>query len=275
VVDSAAVEDSVVVAVSAGSVAVGVSVAVERADLGDTMAQMTLDELVSQLRAAYGTALRSIVLYGSAAAGQHVAKRSDYNVLVIVDTLDAPRLTAASAASRAWSESGNPAPLTLTAAEWSGSADIFPMEYADILDRHKALYGELPVEGIHVDLKDLRLQLEQEAMGKLIKLRQGVLASGNDAQRQLELLAASASAIMIVFRALLRLHGETPPADNAALSAAAAKQAGFDAAPFQRVVSHVRNESSLKSADVPGVLAGYLRGMEQLVGYLDRYQPPG
>ena len=56
------------------------------------MARMTLDELVSQLRAAYGTALRSVVLYGSAAAGEHIAKRSDYNVLVIVDALDASRL---------------------------------------------------------------------------------------------------------------------------------------------------------------------------------------
>jgi hypothetical protein len=238
------------------------------------MAAMTLDELVSQLRAAYGAGLRAMVLYGSAASGQHIAKRSDYNVLVIVDALDPARLAAASSASRAWSESGNPAPLTLTAAEWRGSADIFPMEYADIFERHKVLFGELPTDGIRVDLKDLRLQLEQEAMGKLIKLRQGVLASGNDGQRQLELLAASASAIMIIFRAFLRLHGAVPPADNASLSAAAAQQGGFDAAPFHRVVSHVRGEAPLKPADVPAVMSGYLSGMEQLVGYLDRYQAP-
>ena len=34
---------------------------------------MTLDELVTQLRAAYGTPLRSVVLYGSAVAGEHIA----------------------------------------------------------------------------------------------------------------------------------------------------------------------------------------------------------
>src|SRR3954470_24946647 len=128
------------------------------------MARMTLDELVAQLRAAYGTGLRSVVLYGSAAAGEHIAKRSDYNVLVIVDSLDASRLAAASAAARAWAEGGNPAPLTLTTSEWRGSSDIFPMEYADILERHKILYGESPFDGISVDPKDLRLQLEQEAM---------------------------------------------------------------------------------------------------------------
>jgi len=234
---------------------------------------MTLDELVSQLRAAYGTALRSIVLYGSAAAGEHIPKRSDYNVLVIVDALDVERLAAASATSRAWTEAGNPAPLTLTTAEWRGSADIFPMEYADILDRHRVLYGDPPFEGISVDQKDLRLQLEQEAMGKLIKLRQGVLASGNDADRQVELLAASLSAVMVVFRAFLRLHGTPPPADNIAAADAAAREAKFDATPFARVVTHVRGGEKIKSSDVGPVLAGYLRGMEQLVSHLDHYEP--
>jgi hypothetical protein len=232
---------------------------------------MTLDELVSQLRAAYGTTLKAVVLYGSAAAGEHIPKKSDYNVLVIVDALDASKLAAASAVSRAWAEAGNPAPLTLTTSEWRGSADIFPMEYADILDRNKLLFGDPPFEGIAVDLKDLRLQLEQETMGKLIKLRQGVLASGNDGKRQVELLAASLSAIMIIFRAFLRLHRETPSKDNTVVADAVARRAGFDAAPFSAVVRHVRGEATIGNGEVGPVLDGYLRGMEKLVAYLDRF----
>jgi hypothetical protein len=234
---------------------------------------MTLDELVSQLRAAYGTALRSVVLYGSAAAGEYDQRRSDYNVLVVVDALDPSRLAAASSAARAWAEAGNPAPLTLTTSEWRGSSDIFPMEYADILERHRVLHGDAPFDGIRVDLKDLRLQLEQESMGKLIKLRQGLLAAGNDSDRQLELLAASRSTIMVIFRAFLRLHGEKPSTDNLAVTDAVARRAGFDATPFARVVRHVRGEGKLPASEAGTVLAGYLRGMEQLVAYLDRYQP--
>lgn len=235
------------------------------------MARMTLDELVSQLRAAYGTALRSIVLYGSAAAGERLGKRSDYNVLVIVDSLDAARLAAASAASRAWADAGNPAPLTLTESEWRGSADIFPMEYADILERHRVLHGESPFDGIHVDAKDLRLQLEQEAMGKLLRLRQGVLASGNDAQRQLELLTASVSTILVIFRAFERLHGTKPAADNVTLAGDVARRAGFEPEPLVRVIRHVRGEQPLKTGEVSEVLAGYLRAMSQLVRHLDQY----
>lgn len=238
------------------------------------MARMTLDDLVSQLRAAYGTTLRSVVLYGSAAAGEHIAKRSDYNVLVIVDSLDASQLAGASAAARAWADAGNPPPLTFTASEWRGSSDIFPMEYADILDRHRLLHGESPFEGISVDQRDLRLQLEHEAMGKLLKLRQGILASGNDGARQVELLAASASAIMVILRALVRLTGGVPPKDNVALAQQAGSLAGFDAEPFARVVRHVRGEAALKPGDATNVLSGYLRGMERLVAYLDQYQLP-
>ena len=238
------------------------------------MARMTLDELVGQLRAAYGSALRSVVLYGSAAAGEHIAKRSDYNVLVIVDTLDAKHIAAASAAARAWAEAGNPAPLTLTHQEWRGSADIFPMEYADILERHRVLYGGAPFDGISVDRGDLRLQLEQEAMGKLIKLRQGALAAGNDGDRQLELLAASVSPVMIVFRAFSRLHGVKPPTDNVSLTQQVASRAGFDGEPIIRVVRHVRDEAKLKPEDGNSVLAGYLQALERLVGYLDTFHAP-
>jgi len=238
------------------------------------MARMTLDELVAQLRAAYGNTLRAVVLYGSAAAGEHIAKRSDYNVLVIVDALDASHLAAASAAAHAWAESGNPAPLTLTHQEWRGSSDIFPMEYADILERHRVLYGDPPFDGIYVDRGDLRLQLEQEAMGKLIKLRQGTLAAGNDGDRQLELLAASVSPVMIVFRAFMRLHEVKPPTDNVALTELIAGRVGFDASPITRVVRHVRGEAKLKAEEANSVLAGYLQALERLVGYLDTFHAP-
>jgi predicted nucleotidyltransferase len=236
------------------------------------MAKMTPEQLVEQLRAAFGTELRSVVLYGSAAVGEHIPKRSDYNVLVIVDALPVERLRAAAAVSAAWGDAGNPAPMTLTTREWRSSSDIFAMEYADILERHKILYGEAPFDGIRVDPHDLRLQLEHEAMGKLLRLRQGVLAAGGDNRRQLELLAASLSTIMVIFRAVIRLEGAAPATDNIALSQAVARYAGFDVSPFERVVRHVRGEQTIAAGEVGSVVAGYLDGMEKLVEHLDRYE---
>lgn len=231
---------------------------------------MKLDELVSQLRGAYGGTLQSVLLYGSAVAGEHIAKRSDYNVLVILDAVPLDRLAAVGAVLRAWGEAGNPPPMTFTAQEWKSSADVFPMEYADILERHQVLYGADPTLDISVARSDLRLQVEQQALGKLLHLRRGAMAAGDDAGNQIKLLEMSLSAVMVVFRGVARLHGEIPPQDYSDLSALVGSKAGFDAAPIQRAVRHLRGDDKLSKEEARPVLAGYMAGMETLVSYLDR-----
>jgi hypothetical protein len=235
------------------------------------MATMTLDELVTQLRTAYGERLASVVLYGSAAGGDHIPNRSDYNVLVLLDTIDAARMSAASAVARAWREAGNPPPMTMTVEEWRRSSDIFPMEYADILERNRVLHGSAPFDGITVAPADLRLQLENQVMGKLLHLRQGALLAGTDGKRQTELVAASLSTMMVLFRAVLRLHGERPPTDNAATATRVGELAGFDPAPFVRAVRHVRGEAKLSPTESSQVLGGYLAAIERLSRHLDRF----
>jgi hypothetical protein len=230
---------------------------------------MKLDELVNQLKLAYGPSLRSVVLYGSAVAGEHIAKKSDYNVLVVVDSISLDQLRKASAIAVAWAGDGNPPPMTFTAAEWKSSSDIFPMEYADILERHRVLYGEAPFEGIAVSRSDLRLQVEHQAMGKLLQLRQGIMAASTDSKNQVSLLEDSLSTLMVIFRGVARLQGEVPPQDYEALTNAIAKRAGFSADPFVRVIRHVRRAEKLPREDAVAILQGYLAGMERLVAYID------
>lgn len=237
------------------------------------MATMTLDDLVAQLRSAYADDLVSVVLYGSAAAGEHLEKKSNFNVLVIVRSLELSRLTAqAAAVARAWGEAGNPPPMTLTEREWRTSADIFPMEYADILERHRVLWGTPPFDGIAVKREDLRLQVEHEAMGKLIQLRQGILAAGGEDKRLAELLGRSLSTFMVIFRGVVRLHGEQPSTDYERLSRDVASRAGFDAEPYVAVVRHARGERKLEGQQLRSVLAGYLEGATALVRHLDGLQ---
>ncbi len=233
------------------------------------MAQMTLDEMVAQLRAAYGAGLRAVVLYGSAARPDAAARGARLDVLVVVDQLGMEELRRVAPTARAWQEAGHPPPLTLTAREWASSADVFPMEYADVLDQHRVLHGALPVEGVVVRRADLRRQVEYQVLGKLLQLRAGVLAAGNDARRQLALLEASRGTMLVLFRALARVHGERPAADAEALARWAGARAGFDAAPFVRVVRHAAGAERIAPGDAAAVLAGELAGLERLVAHVD------
>jgi hypothetical protein len=161
--------------------------------------------------------------------------------------------------------------MTFTTSEWRSSSDVFPMEYADILERHRVLYGHDATEGIRVEKSHLRLQVEQQALGKLLHLRRGAMAAGDDAGEQLDLLEASLSAIMVVFRGVVRLHGAVPAQDYSALAADVAARAGFDAAPLTRVIEHVRGTRKIEKSEAGAVLAGYMAEMEALVAYLDRF----
>ncbi|MGV3709606.1 MAG: hypothetical protein ACO1Q7_12265 [Gemmatimonas sp.] len=235
---------------------------------------MSLDDLVEQLTQVYADGLRSVVLYGSAASGEQVQGRSDQNVLVIVDRIDRSRLQRLADTAHRWTAAGNPPPLTLTEAEWKRSSDIFPLEYADMLERHRILRGSNPFAGIFVAKRDLRLQVEHEAMGKLLRLRAGVMNAGHDAARQSALLRDSLSALMVIFRGVMRLHGEVPPRDMHVVARWVASRAGFDVAPFDRVIAFAREGGALSKGDTERTLDAYVSGMETLVQYLDGYQLP-
>ena len=231
---------------------------------------MTLDELVTQLRAAYGNALRSVVLYGSAAAGggEHVPKKSDFNVLVIVSDVPLDRLRELASVTRAWRDAGNHPPMTFTEREWRTSSDIFAMEYADILERNRVLYGDSPFDGIAVKHPDLRLQVEREAMGVLLRLRGAILLAGTDPAEQIRLMTASLSTLMVVFRGIIRLAGRKPPHGHAEIAAEVASITHVDGTVFDTVAREVRSGGTITKERAGQVLASYLSGMEGVVMYV-------
>ncbi len=232
---------------------------------------MSLDELVSQLRAAYGPALRAVVLYGSTVAGERIPRRSDSNVLLVVSELPLETLRAAAAVTKAWVADGNPPPMIFTEREWRSSADVFPMEYADILERNRVLFGDDVFAGISVSPEHLRLQVEQEAMGALLHLRQSVFGASANTRAQIEILERSLSKLMILLRAVVRLHGDTPPTDYEALSRMVADRSGFDAEALVRVVRHVRGQARIRAGEAAKALGDYLLAVEHLAHHLDRF----
>lgn len=235
------------------------------------MAKMTLNALVAQLQSIYGDQLVAVALYGSTARGEHLEKYSDLNVLVVVERITMDSLRKEAPVAMSWREAGNPPPLTMTRAEWIGSSDIFPIEYADILAHHQVVAGELPLAGIEVDKADLRLQLEHEAMSKLLRLRHAILLVGKDRKGRTELLEDSVSTFLVLMRASLRLMNVTPPADSEGVTSLFHEKCGVDTTAIQRVVRHTRQRDRLADTELDPLLERFLATAQGLVAYLDRY----
>ncbi len=236
----------------------------------EVASEMAVGELVTAIESLYGDSLRVIVRFGSAVAGEVLPGQSDTNLLIIVESVSLSSLLHKSPAVQSWTKAGNPAPLLLTLDEWRSSADIFAMEYADILHRHQVLVGEAPFDGVRVTPHDLRLHVERETMGKLLQLRRAIMAVGDAPAAHLQLLLNGVSTMMVLFRGVSRVAGHAPPMDYLELSREVATIAGFDVQPFERLVQHARREVQIPVAEVRQVLTGVLDALGRLVAYLDR-----
>ncbi len=166
------------------------------------------DKFSEDVQSVFGAELLSILLFGSGAKGEYVAGKSDINFLIVLSKDGANRLEKAIPVVEKWGKVGVATPLILTREYIDSALDTFPIEFLDIKEFHQLVFGENPVEQITIDKGDLRRQIERELRGKLVYLRTGLLSSGNDKTRLLQMLSASVSAFVPIFEGLLHLEGE-------------------------------------------------------------------
>jgi hypothetical protein len=166
------------------------------------------------VRAALGSEFLAAYVTGSALNQGFDQRRSRVNVLVVsrslnLDVLDTVR--------QKLPEDRKPPhfhPLFVTPRQIEKSLDVFPIEWIDIQESHLLIEGHDVLGGIEVPRGNLRRQLEHELRGKLVTLRQAYLANAKHPEELGAVLHAAASSFATLCRTLLRLRGESPPADT-------------------------------------------------------------
>lgn len=235
---------------------------------------MTPEQLAEKITERLGQLVRCIMLYGSAATGDHLAKKSDFNVLVVLDKLDADVLDALAPITALWIRRGNAPPMLFTPEQLRQSADVFPIELADIREHHKLLAGENVLTDLTVDKKDLRLQLERELRTRLIALRERYLGVAGRPQEVLTLMLDSLSTFLVLFRAALRLFQDEVPARKMDALTALVRRIGFPddtAAIFQRLQDIKSGSIKAQRGEAPALFRQYLQSIETIVEAVDRH----
>lgn len=228
---------------------------------------MTVDVLTEELKRVFGASLTSVVLYGSAAAGDHTGKRSDYNVLVVAERIDPAHLRAFSKTARKWARGGNPPPLFFTLERLRASTDIFPIELTDIRQTHKILYGKDVVSDLEVQDEHLRLELERELKGKLLQLRERYLLAADRPREVKALLIQSLSTFLVLCRAALRLWQPEVPAKKLEAVRMLTKHVPFDIGIFERIER--LKETGRLEGDPHQIFSDYLKLVETIADAVD------
>lgn len=229
------------------------------------------EQLVNDLRTALGPSLKSVVLYGSAAAGDFVPGISAHDVLIVVEPLGALQLAAASAALAWWEQAGNPHPQLFTPQELQSSADVFPIEIADMQQSHRVLFGPDPLSGMKIDVPHYRIQLERELKTRLLQLRRQYLACAGEEQRIARLMVASVSTFLVLLRAALRLYNDSVPSEKIQALDQLAAHIPFDPEPFRAVLSLKHQKPKPPPGEMQTLFGKYLSSIDHVVHAVDRH----
>ncbi|MGH9908371.1 MAG: hypothetical protein ACRD8U_22635, partial [Pyrinomonadaceae bacterium] len=197
--------------------------------------QEALNSLIGDLRASHGDNLASVVLYGSAAAGDHVELRSDYNLLIALNRITPDDLRQAQAPMREWRRLGHPLPVYFTVEELSDAADVFPIEFHQMAQARVVLFGRDPFEFVKLSDAHLRHQAEYELRSKLIQLRRLYIPASISIENLCELMSDSLASFAALFRAVLHLRGLDAPVAKPDVVRATVQLLKLDPEPFERV----------------------------------------
>jgi predicted nucleotidyltransferase len=161
---------------------------------------------VDRLESLYAERLLGILLFGSAARGAYVPKRSNLNLLVALDRVGSRELLEYRKVRSEIEKFPIATPLFLEPNYVRYSTDTFPLEFLDIRSFHTVLDGQNILESITIDPKLLRLELEREIKGKLLLARQSFLEANGDSARLLGILSRSFAALRVIFFGIVYLR---------------------------------------------------------------------
>lgn len=231
----------------------------------------TPESFAADAQKVLGRRLVSAILYGSAASGDHVARLSDYNVLLVLTRTDPGTLSPLGPLLRAWTRAGNPLPQIMDRRFLARSADVFPLEWADLKDFHQVLAGTDVLTTIRIAPRDLRAELEREMKSKVLRLRAAYAEAVDQPGRLQELLVRSSSTFLILFRGILRLKRVRPLPAKRDAATALARLLHLDLGVFAYIDGLRTGDRAARQAPAGQQARRYLAAIEAVTNKVDSW----
>jgi predicted nucleotidyltransferase len=208
-----------------------------------------LTEFVASAKRAFGSDLRSIILYGSAAEGR-LRPTSDVNVILLLSDFDphkADQLRSALSFSQAAIQLRV---MFLLETELQAALHSFAVKFADVLRRRVVIYGDDPFAGISVSRDDTIIRLKQTLLNQTLRLRQAYVSRGLREEQLAATIADAAGPLRSSAAALLELEGTSVSSGKEALEKVAASlPGGPQRTKYLNIVAEARQRQTLP----PGV----------------------
>ena len=185
----------------------------------------------------FGTNLLSVMAYGSYAGGDFVPGVSDVNLLIVLEKPDTQQIRLLGKRTRTPMKKLRITPLIMTRTEFINSADVFPMEYLDISEKNRVLFGTDETEALSISKNNLRHEIEERLRGNINSIRQMIIAAGARTRIEAGALKGFFGPLKALFTALLRLKGKKEtPREGTELVKSVADEFGIDTSALERLL---------------------------------------
>jgi len=228
-----------------------------------------LADFVVTVRNLLGPNLKSIVLYGSAARGEFDPRRSDLNVLLVLEDVAYRHLAILAPYIRRWARRRIATPLVLSPGYIAGALDVYPMEFLDMQSARRVLFGEDLLEKIDPPLQSVRRQCEQESRGKLLHLREILMETGLKPRHLKQAMTLSVPAFIRIGRHVLRLQEDRPIVQSRDVIAELRKLTELSLNGLEAAWRIKTGELSPSRSELPSLLAAYLDDALAITRHVD------
>lgn len=226
----------------------------------------SIEKYLNDLNKIFSDSLKSVFIYGSAARFE---SKNNINLMVILDSLSGDQARQCTKPTKKWMSLKNPVPAFITYDEWKCSADTYALEYSDIVDYHKIIYGKDYISQIIIKRDDLRLQCEREIKVLLMKLRAFYILNSNSKMRLRNFIIPCCSTYMTIFRGILRLNEMPVKNDDKYIISTAASTCGFSEDVFQEILDNKTGTAKIKNKYLYGILDNLISELEILLCYVN------
>lgn len=230
---------------------------------------MKLEDFVEKMKGAQGANLLSLVLYGSAAGDDFQKEYSDFNVAVVLKELSVEELSRSAKLTQKWIGAGNPPPLFIDREYIETSCDVFPLEFLDIQESNRLLFGENFFVNLKIAPDNLRLECESELKSKILSLRQNFIQLYPSKRRIKKMMLASSSALFSIFRGFLRLLGEKVPPTKREILAKLNEKTKFDTAIFDKILVVREGKTKITRSEILPWMEEYLTTLKKMARVAD------
>lgn len=172
------------------------------------LVDQTLSDVVGAARAAFEENLLSAVLFGSAANGQ-LRVTSDVNLMLVLTKFDSQQADKIRETIRLARALVDLHVMFIEKEELPVALKSFPVKFADIIVRHKILFGENPFENNLIPIADLIAHTKQTLLNFQLRLREQYVLVSLREEQLVHLIAHSASPLRTCAAALRQIHGDT------------------------------------------------------------------